>query len=124
VPVDIAEGQHRWTIRATDRRGQVAESKSRRLWIDVTAPRIRRVRIGGDRKPGVLQRVRVTASDGATGVGSGIATTIVDWGDRSLPSRKRSASHRYRRAGRFTVKVTVVDQAGNRAVKRVKITLR
>jgi PKD domain len=124
VPADLPEGQHRWTIRATDRRGQVAESKSRRLWIDTTVPRIRRVRIGGDRKPGVLQKVRVTATDGAAGVGSGIAATTIDWGDRSLASTRRSASHRYRRAGRFTIKVTVTDRAGNRAVKRVKITLR
>ena len=124
VPVDIAEGQHRWTIRATDRRGQVVDSKSRRLWIDTAAPRVRKVSIAGDRKPGVLQKARVSATDGATGVGSGIARTTVDWGDRSRPSTTRTASHRYRRAGKFTVKVTVTDKAGNRAVKRVKITLR
>jgi hypothetical protein len=123
VPVDVAEGQHQWTIRATDRRGQVAESKARRLWIDTTAPRISRVRIGGTRKPGVLQKVRVTATDGATGVGSGIAGTTIDWGDRSRAARTRNAAHSYRRSGKFTVKVTVTDKAGNRAVKRVKITL-
>jgi hypothetical protein len=124
VPVDIAEGQHRWTIRATDRRGQAVDSRSRRLWIDTTKPRVRRVRISGSRKPSVLQKVTVTATDGATGVGSGIGATTIDWGDRSAPGKKRVSSHRYRRTGAFTVKVTVVDKAGNRAIKRVKITLR
>jgi PKD repeat protein len=56
---------------------------------------------------------------------SGVATVVVSWGDRtSNRIRVTTSTHRYLRAGRYTIKLTITDRAGNRTVlsKQIRIT--
>lgn len=117
VPAALPDGRHRWKVLAIDRRGQVISSRSRRLPIDTTAPRVR-VRVTGTRKAGRTLKVLVTPQDGR---GSGLGTVTVDYGDRSPVSKLRATTHRYKR-GTYTLRVRVSDRAKN--VTRETLRLR
>jgi PKD repeat protein len=47
----------------------------------------------------------------------------VNFGDRSKAVASRRASHSYRRAGKYTVRVTVTDAAGNATVLTRRVTI-
>jgi hypothetical protein len=84
-------------------------------------------------------RARTRGSDGPTSsgggggaptstraVGSGVASLRISWGDHSRTRTVRGgrrARHRYAKAGRYKVTLTVRDEAGNRTrkVKHVRI---
>jgi hypothetical protein len=78
----------------------------------------------GPRRAGSNEVLRVGYRDPAPA--SGVATVTIRWGDRTT-TRVRLGTHRiahaYRRAGRYTVTVAVVDRAGNqtKVVRHVKI---
>ena len=84
----------------------------RTLRVDTTAP-AGRVRISGKRAAGQSLRFSVSARDKL----SGIKYTVVDYGDRSPTTMLRKTAHRFRR-GKFTVKLKIVDRAGNVVPRR------
>jgi hypothetical protein len=120
----LADGIHRWRVVATDRRGQTVGTARRTLRHDGTAPRAG-LAVSGARRRGRPVRVRVGATD-ASRAGrraSGISSVRIAFGDGAR-STSRSAVHRYGRAGRYTVRATVRDRAGNVTIVRRRITIR
>jgi hypothetical protein len=119
-PGQIGDGEHRWQLVITDRRGQRVSSRTRRLRVDNTPPT---VRIGVTRKKRVLT---VTAKGGDPNgkLPSGLSRLLIDWGDGKLLPMRRKAVKRYGRSGEFTIRVKAVDKATNEAVatRRVRIT--
>ena len=57
--------------------------------------------------------------------GSGVREVRVRYGDgtRVVKQRKRFGGRHVYRRGRFTLKVTVYDVAGNRRIKKVKLRI-
>jgi hypothetical protein len=119
----LPDGVHRWRVIATDRRGQVTATAPRLLRQDATPPRAR-VTVSGRRRRGRPIRVTVRPTDaGPAGQpAAGIGRVLIAFGDGGRIAARR-ATHRYRR-GRFTVRVSVRDRAGNVAVVRRAITVR
>ena len=109
-PRPLGKGVHRYQVTATDRRGQVAKSRTRTFRVDPGLPVLKiTVRRRGR---------RVTVSTVARDRGpAGLDYVEIDWGDGSRKLRRRSAVHSYKK-GRFTLKVTAADKAGNLTVKR------
>jgi len=127
----LAQGEHSWQITAVDRRGQTAQTRVGTVRVDTVAPTAS-VRVSGARRPEATLKLTLRAVDAApapapgvrTAKTSGVASAIVDWGDRSRREKiKRGAQHVYARAGRYTVRTTVVDVAGNRTVVRTPLTI-
>jgi hypothetical protein len=112
---NLADGTHRWRVIATDRRGQVTATPRRVLRQDGTPPRAR-VTVGrSGRTVGVV--VRPSDASPAGRPASGVGRVTIAWGDGSQTVSRR-ASHTYRRGGRFTIRVSVRDRAGNVTVVR------
>ena len=109
-PRPLGKGLHRYQVTATDRRGQVSKSRTRTFRVDPGLPVLEiTVRRRGR---------RVTVSSVALDRGpAGLDYVQIDWGDGSRKLRRRSAVHSYKK-GRFTLKVTAADKAGNLTVKR------
>ena len=120
----LPDGVHRWRVTATDRRGQVIGTGRRTLRTDATAPRAR-FAVSGTRRRGRPVRVRVRASDAhpAGRRASGVRGVRISFGD-GAQSGERQAVHRYRRAGRYEVRVSVRDRANNVTTVRRQIRVR
>jgi hypothetical protein len=117
---NIADGVHRWRVIATDRRGQVTATSRRTLRQDGTPPRARLTVARRGRTVRVV--VRPSDASRAGRPASGVGRVTIAWGDgRRTVSRR--ASHGYRRGGRFTLQVTVLDKAGNPTVVRRSVTV-
>jgi hypothetical protein len=115
---------HRWRVVATDRRGQATATPQRVLRQDGTPPRAR-VTVSGPRRRGQAVRVTVRPTD-ASPAGrraSGVGRVTVAWGDGSSSTGRRT-THRYRRGGKLTLRVSVRDRAGNVVVVSRPITVR
>lgn len=127
-PTALAQGAHTWQVTALDRRGQQFVAPATTVKVDTVAPFVN-PRVSGARRAGSTLRLAVKALDTPTGtavktpgvVTSGIASIVVDWGDRTpRETIRRGAQHAYARAGRYFLRVTVTDRAGNRrTVKQV-----
>jgi hypothetical protein len=119
----IHDGLHKWRVIATDRRGQATATPTRTLRIDNTPPTLA-VRISGTRKAGKTLKFRFSAGDVVHPGASGLARIRVDWGDGSRPVLigKREA-HVYRR-GRFTLRVSATDKAGNATVVTRRLVIK
>lgn len=104
----IADGEHRFRVVATDRRGQTTSTPLRLLRVDTGAPTVS-FRLAGTRRARSVVRVTASASD----VRSGVRTVRIDFGDGSGPVDARSAPHVYASRGTYTVRVTATDRAGN-----------
>lgn len=122
----VADGVHTWTVTAVDRRGQTLTSSPGQFRVDTLAPTTT-TRLSGARRPGATLKLTLrprdlppTPAKGAKPARtSGVASVIVDWGDKSRRERVRlGAQHVYARSGRYTIRVTVADKAGNKAVVR------
>lgn len=121
VPAEpVEDGSHRWQVIGKDRRGQTFASKPRLLRIDTTEP-VADLRISGIRRKQRLLSFRTAADDAG---GSGVAAVTVDFGDGSAPTSARLSSHRYRRAGFYTVRVRTRDRAGNTGESTERIRIR
>ena len=109
-PKRLGKGLHRYSVTATDRRGQTASSRTRSFRVDPGLPTLKiTVRRNGR---------RVTVSSVARDRGpAGLDYVQIDWGDGSRKLRRRSAVHSYKK-GRYTLRVTAVDKAGNKTVKK------
>lgn len=121
----IGDGEHTWRVVATDRRGQSASTPPRKLRVDSLPPELT-FRLTGSRKRGKPLKVAVKAADGSleTPSGSGIKTVRVDWGDKTGVVSGRRASHRYAKRGRYTVRVSATDAAGNAVAVTQPITIK
>ena len=115
----IADGRHRWKVVATDRRGQTLTTKTRLLQVDGTPPQLT-VSTSGSRKAGKLLKFRFRAGDPN---GSGLARIRVEWGDGTTQLTGAQAAHRFRR-GKFTVRVSATDKAGNAVVVTKRLTIK
>lgn len=125
--VKLTDGAHKVRVVATDRRGQTATTKTSTIRVDGTAPELA-VRISGTRKAGKALKFRLTADDVRNGTGrSGLKYVRVDFGDRTpritLKGRSATVSHAYER-GRYTLRVTARDRAGNVEVVRRRLTIK
>jgi len=120
----LPAGVHRWRVIATDRRGQVTATPLRLLRQDPAPPRAT-VRVTGARRRGQAIRVAVRASDPgrARRTASGVGRVVISWGDGSRTVARRG-THRYRRGGRRTIRVTAFDRAGNSVVLRRSVRIR
>jgi hypothetical protein len=82
------------------------------------------VRISGTRKAGKLLKFRFRAGDVVRPAASGLARIRVVWGDGSLPVLTgKAAAHRFRR-GRYTVRVSATDKAGNFVVVTKRLVIK
>jgi hypothetical protein len=118
----VPDGIHRWRIIATDRRGQTASTATRLLKVDNTPPSLD-VRISGTRKAGKLLKFRFRAGDAQHPGASGLSRIRVQWGDGPAVVTGKTAAHRYRR-GRYTVRVSATDKAGNFVVVTKRLVIK
>jgi hypothetical protein len=115
----IGDGKHRIQIFAVDEIGQETGSSTAPVQVDRRRPE---VKVRGGR----TAQLRVTEGSG----GSGLRGVEVSWGDGTknrLKSKSGSEArdrHRYDRPGRYLVKVTAGDAAGNVTTKRVRVRAR
>jgi hypothetical protein len=116
----LADGVHRWRVIATDRRGQVTATPRRILRQDGTPPRARLTVARRGRTVRVV--VRPSDASRAGRPASGVGRVTISWGDGRTTASRR-ASHGYRRGGRFTLRVTVRDKAGNATVVQRSVTV-
>ncbi len=126
VPVNpVPDGEHTWKVVATDRRGQTAATPPRPLRVDSLPPELT-FRVTGARKRGKPVKVALEAADGSleTPSGSGIKTVRIDWGDKTPVVSGREASHRYAKRGKYTVRVSATDAAGNAVAVTQRITIK
>ena len=119
APGQIPDGEHRWQIQITDRRGQTVVSRTRRLRVDNTPPSLR----VSMRKRGRVLTVSARGGDPKGKLPSGLGRVLVDFGDGNLVPVRRRASKRYARGGNYRVRVKAVDKAGNATLhqRRVRI---
>ena len=111
---------------ATDRRGQVARSATRNLRIDATPPLIA-AKITGKRQAGKPLKIRVTTIDERPPSGSGTKQVRIDFGDRTrtitIAGEAATFPHVFRK-GRFTLRISARDKAGNASVLRRQIQIK
>jgi PKD domain len=113
VPAALADGSHSWRVTATNPAGLAGASKVARTFVDTVAP-VLKVTESGPRRAGSEEIARLTYRDPAPA--SGIAKLTVRWGDGTVTQVKAGThrvAHVYRRAGGYTITVTVADRAGN-----------
>jgi hypothetical protein len=109
-PRALGKGEHRYQVRATDRRGQVAVSRTRTFRVDPGLPVLEL----NARRRGRTVTVSTVARDRGP---AGLDFVRIDWGDKSKPIRRRSGVHHYK-PGRYTLIVQAVDKAGNVTTKK------
>lgn len=124
----VADGRHTWQVSATNRAGLTTIARLATVFVDTVAPRVT-VKLSGRRVVALKQTIAVTRTDpppagAASTVASGLASTQLRWGDGSHAQIGHTATHTYKRAGSYTVKVTVADRAGNRTVVIRKLTIK
>ncbi|MEJ7785783.1 MAG: PKD domain-containing protein [Solirubrobacteraceae bacterium] len=113
----VSDGVHKWTLVATDRRGQQRTAGPRSLRIDSSGPRLT-VAIGGSRSAGASIRLISRARDRW----SGVRRVRVDFGDGSPAAFGRDVRHRYA-AGTHTIRVTATDKARNTTTVTRRLTI-
>jgi PKD domain-containing protein len=118
----VPDGRHLWRVVATDRHGQTVASRSRLLRIDATPPALT-FRVRGERRRGKVVRVQARAADVLNPFASGIAYVRIRFGDGTPTVTARSATHRYAHRGRYTIRVSATDRAGNATVvtRRIRV---
>ncbi|MDA0174262.1 PKD domain-containing protein [Solirubrobacter taibaiensis] len=114
---DLDDGVHVVQVIAEDAGGQETTSRPAELKLDTRKPRVRVQRFRN-------RLVQVTVSDGARSSTSGVENTSVSigWGDGKKASGRRTASHRYRGSGPFTITVRATDKAGNRVSVKKRVS--
>ncbi|MDQ3631741.1 MAG: PKD domain-containing protein, partial [Actinomycetota bacterium] len=121
----VGDGEHTWRVVAIDRRGQSSATPPRALRVDSVAPQVT-FRVTGSRKRAKPIKVAVTAADGSLTApsGSGIKAIRISWGDKTRVVSGRRASHRYARGGKYTIRVSATDVAGNAVAVTKRITVK
>jgi len=130
VPSLLADGPHTWSVTAGNPAGLSSAAKSARVFVDTVAPRLASA-LSGARQAGATLSLRLSYRDappaGRPGRdASGVASLTIHWGDGTtsrVTAGTHRLTHRYARAGRYRITITVFDRAGNRTteVRRIKI---
>jgi hypothetical protein len=116
----LADGVHRWRVVAVDRLGQETATGTRVLRHDGTPPR---ASVTVSRRGRVVRvTARPTDANPSGRPASGVGSVRISFGDGARVTARR-ATHRYRRTGPVTVRVTVRDRAGNTATINRRITI-
>jgi hypothetical protein len=122
-PGPLGQGPHIWLVTASNPAGLAVTAGAARVWVDTVPPAVR-VTLQGTRRVGKVLRLSVAASDAPPpptppSTASGIASTVVRFGDGTSTSRVRGTlRHVYTRARRYTLTIVVQDRAGNRTTLR------
>ncbi|MDQ6778580.1 MAG: PKD domain-containing protein [Actinomycetota bacterium] len=126
--VPLAQGPHSFAVAAVNAHGLTSSASPRSFFVD-SLPPVGQLTLRGAEHVNATLRLRVSYTDTQTGVPpadtSGVATVMVNWGDgTSNRIHVTTATHRYLRAGRYTMKITIIDRAGNQTVlsKQIRIT--
>jgi hypothetical protein len=104
----LGDGVHHVQVLASDDAGQQTMSAVSELKVAADPPAVRLSLIDHGRG------VRISIRDTAAGIDTD--ATRVSFGDGHSARGGRSARHEYRRAGRYTIRVSVRDNVGNSAV--------
>jgi hypothetical protein len=119
LPADLADGEHTWTVSATDRRGQTIVSKPGTLRVDGTPPALT-FKLAGVKVAGRTLTLTAKAADPAPA--SGLLRTVISFGEGNRVFA-RSAKHVYAKGGKYTLRVSATDKAGNATVLKQVITI-
>ena len=126
-PTPITDGIHRWQVVATDRRGQLARGATRNLRIDGTPPKLL-IKIAGKRLTGKRLSFSVRAIDLRSPAGSGIRQVRIDYRDGTpavlTPTERPIFRHVFSRKGKYSVRISATDGAGNFVVGYRKIQVK
>jgi hypothetical protein len=119
LPADLADGVHTWTVSATDRRGQTIVSKPGTLRVDGTPPALT-FKLAGVKVAGRTLSLTAQAADPAPA--SGLLRTVISFGEGNRVF-SRSAKHVYAKGGKYTLRISATDRAGNATVLKRVITI-
>jgi hypothetical protein len=124
----LAEGAHSWAVTAVNAAGLQSSSAAATVFVD-TVPPTASFTVTGKAQIGKILRMHVRYSDvpagGSSAQSSGIGTVIARWGDGSgAQTIAHNAPHSYLKPGRYTVRVTVTDKAGNTTTVKQPLRIR
>ena len=129
TPAPVGQGRHVFQVSATNQAGLTVTARAASVFVDTLHPTAA-LALGGQRVIGARQTVAVQARDKiapglSPATASGVATVVLSWGDgtRRRATRGFTATHAYRRHGRYTISLTVTDRAGNRTTSRRRVTI-
>jgi hypothetical protein len=113
----LGEGRHSWAVTAVNGAGLQSSTSPATLFVDTVPPALS-FKLHGKDQTGKVMRLSASYTDVPPGEtraqASGIASVVARWGDGTGAQKiGRNTQHSYLRAGRYTVKVTATDKAGN-----------
>ena len=116
VPAVLAQGPHSWRVTAVNGLGQTSSTRAATVFVD-TIPPTAHFTLTGAKRPRSPLHIDVTYTDVSQGVApadaSGVASVVVNWGDRTVHRIRHTDVHSYARPGLYLLRVTVTDRAGN-----------
>ncbi|HWI71786.1 MAG TPA: PKD domain-containing protein [Baekduia sp.] len=117
----LGNGVRQVQVVATDGQGQAVASDPVDLKVDARPPTAKAA--AAPRKQYGRHAIAVTVADPASGVVAG--KTTCRFGDGSKQQKgHRTFRHRYKRAGRYVVRVVTRDRAGNATTVRLRVQVR
>ncbi len=117
----LGNGKRQVQVIATDAQGQAVASDPVDLKVDARPPTAKAA--DAPRRKYGRHAIAVTVTDPASGVVAG--RTTCRFGDGSKQQKgHRTFRHRYRRAGRYVVRVVTRDRAGNATTLRLRVQVR
>jgi hypothetical protein len=128
---DLPDGAHVWNVVAIDSRGQATDGPDRALYVDKTPPTVELT--ARTAKAGRPAPIRLSATDGDAIAGSGVASVRIRYGDGRVAQlavprigivEDAPIGYRYRKKGRYTLRVEVRDVAGNLRVAKTRVVVR
>jgi hypothetical protein len=127
VPRRFSAGPRTFTVTATNPAGFQSPTAKGRVLIDNFKPRVS-FQLTGSLTAGGTVAINVQYTDRPRGIrySSGVGAIVVQWGDGSashLAVGQSRRFHVYHRRGRFRVRVTVADRAGNKTQQGQRITI-
>jgi hypothetical protein len=127
---NLPDGRHVYSVTAVDSRGQATEGPNRLLYVDLTAPTVKLT--ARKAKVGRPAPITLNVTDGEAILGSGVKSATVRYGDGRGATLKvpriglidaAKLANRYRKPGRYTVRVEVRDVAGNRRTATTRVVV-
>jgi PKD domain len=112
---ELGDGTRRIQVLASDQLGQRALSSPASLHVESNPPQVSVKRLRGD-------RVQVRVYDDPAGVKK--ADTLVAFGDGTSVKRRDTVTHRYKKAGGYTIVVHATDAVGNVRDAHVLVEIR
>ena len=130
ITTPLSNGRHSYQLAAVNLAGLSTSSAPATIFIDTVHPRAT-WKLTGTSIVNTSERLRVAYTDPPPSglprtTASGVDTVYVRWGDGSPKARLRrtTASHIYKRASTYTLRLTIKDRAGNTTVITHKIKIR